>query len=296
MRLHVAERSIEVKPTFKLKRSISFLENFSPTDEEQVLGENSLTKGLRLGGRTIVFRVEQASGGGRLKATLFSATSLDTLEVEQVLSRVRAFLSVDDDVAEFYQLADADKALQHRLQILRGMHHVRFLTPIEIAVWAVLAQRLPRAQARRAKQALVERFSQSLTVEGHVYWAFPEASEMAVASPAEIEALVKNRMRAPYVHAVIQAFARCDERFLYEAPFDEVESWLRAIHGVGPWSSAFVLFRGLNRADRIPLTEPIQQAARNVYGARFSPGQMRQRFEHYGRWKGYWSLYLRATA
>ena len=90
-----------------------------------------------------------------------------------------------------------------------------------------------------------------------------------------------------------QAFLGVDEQWLRTAPFDEVETWLRDIDGIGEWSSAFVLFRGLGRCDRMPFTKPMERAARDHYGAK-SAAELQKICASYGLAQGYWALYTRA--
>lgn len=91
-----------------------------------------------------------------------------------------------------------------------------------------------------------------------------------------------------------RAFQGVDEPFLREAPVPEVHRWLLAIDGVGEWSAAFVLFRGLGRIEDMPVTEPFLRAARPVYGPDATDDDIRAAAARYGRWAGYWGLYLRA--
>lgn len=45
------------------------------------------------------------------------------------------------------------------------------------------------------------------------------------------------------------------DEMLRTAPYTEVEAWLCSINGVGAWSAAFVLLRGLGRMAHIPPSE-----------------------------------------
>jgi DNA-3-methyladenine glycosylase II len=111
------------------------------------------------------------------------------------------------------------------------------------------------------------------------------------ADAATSEAAV--RRVADYL-AVARAFCDVDEYFLASAPVDEVERWLLGIDGIGAWSSAFVLFRGIGRMERMRVTEPFLRAARPVYGPDATDDEIRAIAARYGPWAGYWGLYLRA--
>jgi len=121
--------------------------------------------------------------------------------------------------------------------------------------------------ARKMKQVIVEKFGSSLNVNGSVYWAFPEPAQLAVVDTGELVDLIRNKQKAEYLSAVARAFKEVDEEFLRVADYDEVEVWLRKIKGIGEWSAAFVLLRGLGRMERVPLTEKkLIEVVSQVYG------------------------------
>ena len=124
-------------------------------------------------------------------------------------------------------------------------------------------------------------------VDGEVHWAFPEPASLAAAAPGALLAAVGNERKAEYLGAVASAFATVDE------------DWLRGIKGIGAWSAAFVLLRGVGRLERVPLSERrLIEAASAVYG----PGQVVARetiqriADRYGPWQGYWAHYLRVAS
>ncbi len=282
---------------FDFGRSLRFLEYFPPAARDQTTADGVLTRAVRSGGRTVVFRVRSTGTveAPRLAATLHATGSLDRRTRAAVRARIIDHLSLEDDLEPFYHLAHADPPLAERVEQLYGLHQVRFLTPFESACWAVLAQRVPLEGAKRMKRALAERYGEVAELEGQRYPAFPEPGDLAGATEQELAPVLGNARKARAVAAVAAAFAGVDEEFLRAGDRAEVEGWLRSIHGVGEWSAAFVLFRGLGRMEPMPLTEPMLRAARSAYGARTSEARIRKIADAYGRWQGYWVLYLRAT-
>jgi DNA-3-methyladenine glycosylase II len=153
--------------------------------------------------------------------------------------------------------------------------------------------------ARRLKQALTERFGASLEVGGTRYQAFPDAARLTEADPADLLAIVHTLRRDEYLAAVARAFSVADEAWLRGAAYDEAEAWLRSIDGIGPWSAAFVLLRGLGRAERLPVGEKrLAIAAGKLYngGPPLDEAGLRRIAKRYGRWQGYWAHYVRVAA
>ena len=283
--------SIPVRPTFEFGRSLQFIDVFSPCSGEQRVVNGALEKAVQLGEHTVGFRVW--GGRGALQYTLFSAGRIDAALEAAARDRIAFFLSVDDDLAPFFARAARDPAMKGALQRWRGMHHVKFIAPFEIATWAVLGQRNPIPVARRTKDAIVERWGGRVEVDGVELRAFPTAKQWRAIPRAELDAVVNHPRRARFLAAVAEAFEGVDEQFLRGGDFDDVEAWLRDIDGIGEWSSAFVLFRGLGRADRMPLSAPMEVAARRAYGP-LGQQKLREISRSYGPHQGYWALYLRA--
>jgi DNA-3-methyladenine glycosylase II len=125
--------------------------------------------------------------------------------------------------------------------------------------------------------------------------AFPEAATVAAAGEREFRALLGHERKARVIAAIAEAFAGVDDAFLREAPLAEVEAWLLGIHGVGPFTSAFVLFRGLGRFTRQPLAPRLIAAASQVYGRSLSVADMEGLSRSYGSWGGHWALHLWAS-
>jgi DNA-3-methyladenine glycosylase II len=294
-KLSVTKGVLPARPPFDFGLTLEFLRRFEPMAGEQAIAGESLTKALRMNGRTVVFRVTGAKSDGQdgVAFALISDGPLPAALRRQIQDRIAFFLSLDDDLEPFYRLAESDPRMAEAVDRLRGLHQVKFMTPFENTAWAVLAQRVAIPVARRMKLALVERFGSSLEVDGQVHWAFPEPDDLATTTEDELAGVIRNRVRARALGSVVDAFRTADEQWLRTASYDDAESWLRNIHGVGPWSAAFVLFRGLGRIERLPLTPPMLRAARGMYGAGASDDEIRAVAERYGEWCGYWSMYSR---
>jgi DNA-3-methyladenine glycosylase II len=219
-----------------------------------VLAERALAKAVLIGGQSVVFAIAAAGSveQPRLEYTLHSDQPIDAATRAAAEDRIACFLSLNDDLRPFYAIGRDDPPFAPLIERLYGYHQVKFLTPFENACWAVLTQRTPIPIAKQIKHALSERFGASLAIDGQRYAAFPEPARLADADMAELQGLVGNPRRAEYLQAVARAFAAADEAWLRAAPYAEVEAWLRAIKGLGAWSTTFVLLRGLGRMDRLP--------------------------------------------
>jgi len=172
---------------------------------------------------------------------------------------------------------------------LSGLHHVRFLTLGEIAVYAVMMQRRPIALAARLKRRFVERFGQR--VDG--LYAFPDLAELQTLTADEIHEAIHHRPKAEQIVASVRGVAGIGERFLATASYAEARDALLEIPGIGPFSAAAILLRGLGRMDELPAMHWFEDDARVVYGRRFDAQAV---IDRYGPLIGYWSFYIKAGA
>lgn len=312
MKLFTVQGTLTPCAPFDFEKSLDFIGEFAPMAGEQTLAPRSLTKTISLNGKAIVFQI-RARGTveiPELDYTLYSAQKLSKAEQEKVVERVRFFLSLDDDLKPFYAIAKRDEKFAPVVRRLYGLHQVKFLTPFENAVWAVLTQRQPMRVAHQVKMALIEKYGPRLRVSlsakaaGVEYRAFPEAAELYPVSASELNLLVRNERKTDYLRAVIEAFYNVDETFLYQAPTQELREWLLNIKGIGAWSADFVLLRGLGRVEWMRMSEyslrgdPFGKAIQKVYsnGSTLSNAERERLTRTYGDWQGYWAYYLRVNA
>ena len=298
MGLYSEEGSLRPTPPFDFAKSLDFLGMFPPMREDQTVSELSMTKAVRVGGRAIVFQLNPTGTIKMpgLKYNLFADHPFSRGLTEVVIDRISFFLSLSDDLDQFYRIAINDSNFAPVLQQLYGLHQVKFLTPFECACWAVLSQRNQLSAARKAKQALLERFGTGLEVKGHVYRAFPEPRQLVEASKEEVKSLLNHERREEYLGQVIKAFNEVDERFLRTADYDKVEEWLKNIRGIGDWSARLILLRGLGRMEKLAVEKRLIAAVGRVYGKPMAVQRLHVIAEKYLRWKGYWAYYLRTAA
>jgi DNA-3-methyladenine glycosylase II len=172
---------------------------------------------------------------------------------------------------------------------------VRFLTLEEIAVYCVLMQRTPIALAATYKHRFLARFG--IPVEnpwgGATLRAMPELDQLVELDAADIAAAIGHAGKAARIAEVVRGVAAIGEPSLRTAPYAVARDALLAIPGVGPFSAAAILLRGLGRMDELPALRPIADEARALYGAAYDPAAIARR---YGDQIGYWSFYLRTGA
>ncbi len=287
---------------YDFAQSMEFLSRFSPMREEQVITSTKLVKAVMVAGRPLLFRLTDVGSIWQpaVGYELFADEPLDAATVAAAVDRIRFFLSLDDDLNPFYKIGEQDVPFAPLIQKLYGYHQVKFLTPFENAAWAILTQRSHAPVANKKKQQIMAELGGKIEFHGRSFVTFPEAGRLAAVNVGDLAALIAHAQKAEYISAAALAFKDVNEQWLRGGDYDEVESWLRAIKGIGDWSASFILLRGLGRMERTPVVENrFIEAAAHRYaanGGTLDRDQVAWLARRYGDYQGYWAHYIRAAA
>ncbi|MGH9920454.1 MAG: DNA-3-methyladenine glycosylase family protein [Nitrososphaerales archaeon] len=293
-RLHSETGTLGAVEPFEFRRSLAFVKGFGPMSVQQEVDGDSITRAVIVDGQVVVFRVSEGKGA-RLEYRLFSPEPISEETAKGMGGRIAFFLSLDDDVGRFYSIAkENDPKFYPLVESAWGLHHVKFLTFLEIASWALINQRIQRPIALRIRRSLMERFGASLEVDGKLYWAFPDGARLRAATAAQLLETTKNQRITRRLLSLASSLDELDEGFLRTALFEKAKARLEGVYGVGEWSSQFILFRGFGRMGKLqPLhVKRLGETIKAVYG---SVKPLKEINDTYGSWTGYWQLYLWAS-
>ncbi len=288
-----APRLVPVRAPFSLSKTIAFVRRFPPCSADFVLTDDSLRGALSIDGHGVGFELRDsgATSGAPRALEVRLDPGLPAPVADRATELAAAFVGADDALEPFYAKAAGDCVAYRRIvRSLFGLHHVRFLTLAEITVYGILMQRTPIAMAARQKRAFLRAFGRKV---GDLT-AFPSFEELAQLSEADIACAIGHARKAAMLPRIIAGVAALGESFLRAAPYDVASAALQDISGVGPFTAAAILLRGLGRMDHVPLEMPgFAEPAQRVYGAAFDPRALRARYQED---LGYWAYYLKIAA
>ena len=269
---------LPTKAPFSFAQTLAFVRRFPPCRDQTIITEDSLTAAVTVGGRPTAFTIRD----GMVEVER-------AVDAPALLARAAHFVGARDDLGELYAAAEGDRHFRPLVEMLHGLHHVRFLTLEEIAVYSVMMQRNPMPRSAQMKRRLFERIGLPVEVGGKTLYALPSIDELARVDGATYGEAIGHARKGEVIAEVVRGVARIGENFLCEAPYEKAKEALLAIRGVGPFSAAAILLRGLGRMDEVT-TQVFEDEARVVYGKAYDEAAIRRR---YGRQLGYWSFYLK---
>ncbi len=284
---------------FDFSHALHFLAKFRPMMGQQTIADAGLTKAFYVGGQVALFNVKSVGtlDQPEMRYTIWSEEALTTAGQQEAEEEITFFLSLHDDLRPFYKLAESDPQFMPIVEKLYGYHQVKFsLSAFENACWAILSQRNQWNVALAMKARIAETFGSSITVEGKPIWlstAFPTGQLDA----DQLNEVIRNTRKTECILSAARAFDTVDESWLRSAPYEQVESWLLEIKGIGAWSATFVMLRGLGRMERVPLDEKaLLEASQRVYGRDdLTHADVQRLSKHYGEYAGYWAHYVRVA-
>jgi DNA-3-methyladenine glycosylase II len=162
-------------------------------------------------------------------------------------------LSLDLDLASFYDWASADPILTQLIAHCYGMRPPRAPTLFEALVTSISAQQVNLAFATTTRSRLILRFGRSVTLDGRIYYAFPTPASLADASLQELRDMQFSWRKAEYIVNLAHLVATRELR-LEEFPHlsnEEIIERITLVKGLGRWTADWLLARGLGRGDVI---------------------------------------------
>jgi AraC family transcriptional regulator of adaptative response / DNA-3-methyladenine glycosylase II len=179
--------------------------------------------------------------GERVKATGNPGQGVDAYET---LYRV---LGLAQEPKAFEQVA-ADKGFQRLVEGRQGARIPQTTSLFEGLVWAIVGQQINLPFAFALRRRLFEKYGEPL---GDGLFAPPSPERLAELDPEELLPLQFSRRKAEYLIGI----ARLGRSWLEPVErmsFTRASQTLTNTHGLGIWSTHYVLMRSLSFADCVP--------------------------------------------
>jgi DNA-3-methyladenine glycosylase II len=171
--------------------------------------------------------------------------------LEQTLRKI---LGLDLDPEPLQRVVEADPELRLTALALRGMRPPRFAEWFEAFANVVPFQQLSLDAGLATVRRLVERFGEHLEYRGRRFHAFPAARAVAGARLPALRACGLSARKAESLRSIARAIesGELSERQISGMSTSDALRTLCELPGIGPWSAALVLLRGLGRLDVFP--------------------------------------------
>jgi DNA-3-methyladenine glycosylase II len=198
----------------------------------------------------VVWAIRQAAADADLQVSLYGAVD-DPAPWQALAERV---LRPQFDLAPFYAAAAQAPEIAPLVAQMRGVKPPRYPTLWEALVNALVFQQVSLHAALAILRRVIARFSPIVPVEAGTLIPFPAPQAILTSDLDELRGLGLSAAKARTLLALAGQVVggQITEAELAPLPSPEAARRLVALPGIGPWSAAVVLLRGLGRLDVFP--------------------------------------------
>jgi len=170
---------------------------------------------------------------------------------------VRSMLGIDADLSEWNRRVRPFPWLARLTQHLRGMHPPRYPSLWEALAHAIVFQQISIHAAAAIMRRAVQALSEPYEAHGAAMHPFFTPSSVLFAPDDTLRAAGLSANKIDHLRSAAAAVedGTVSEDALAALSSEEAAAKLVAVRGIGPWSAAVVLLRGLGRLDVFPLKD-----------------------------------------
>jgi len=240
--------TLPVVAPYRLDLTVSVLRRFSTNVVDRLSGDGYERALDGLSAPALV-AVQQ-----RDKAALEVTIDAPAGEAERALALVRRMLGVDRDLTRFDRAAAKVPWLRGLAKRMRGVKPPRYPTLWEACVNAVVFQQISLHAASAILRRVIEALGSKLEGAGGVLYAFPSPQTVLGATDAILGSAGLSVNKIAALRRIAEALlgGALDEAMLEERSSVDAATLLTSIKGIGPWTAAVILLRGLGRLDVFP--------------------------------------------
>jgi DNA-3-methyladenine glycosylase II len=254
-----SEHECTVTTPYRLDLTVSVLRRLSSNLTDVLTPEGEYLRALGGLHTLVIARVTQ-----RDPTTLAVSLEGDEGEHSRALAAVRKVLGVDRDLAHFDRAAARIRWLQSLAKRMHGVRPPRYPTLWEACVNAVVFQQISLVAAMAIMRRLILALAQPFLTDGFQHFSFPTTTSFLATDDKRLRSagLSANKLMTLRRVGEVLAEGTLGETMLEQQTSPDAAATLRRIKGIGPWSAAVILLRGLGRLDVFPMNDT--SVARNL--------------------------------
>jgi len=250
--ISLSRHEVPVKAPYRLDLTVSVLRRLSTNLVDVLTEHGQYVRVLAGSSKPVIARVTQMRPD-----TLTVTLEGDERARERALALVRRMLGVDRDLAHFDRAAAANPWLNPLAARMRGVRPPRYPTLWEACVNAIVFQQVSLHAASAIMHRMIVALQPPLDSGGVSLYQFPTA-EMVLRTDDDLlraAGLSSGKLATLRRVGEVLAAGTLDETMLEERVSPDAAALLRGIKGIGPWTAAVILLRGLGRLDVFPMND-----------------------------------------
>ncbi len=288
--------SIYPKPPFSFDLVAGLYSRF-PTQCVDIYGEGVYERALEVKERIYLIKVKSIGLLNEPKLLVEVLPEGETIDKQSIEEKIKWMLGTEDEIKEFYKIGLKDRKFSQIIRNLYGLRPTKTPTVFEALIIAISEQQIALPVALAIRKRLVEKYGESITIGEKKYYAFPSAEALAQAKSAEIKELKFSSKKADYMIDVSTRVVNNELNLetMKGGEINKVTAILSQIKGLGPWTIAYMLCRGMGRYETLPAADMGLRTSVTNYlreKEKVSEREVRKVLEPFGKYRGYAAFYL----
>ncbi len=246
---------IPVVMPYRLDLTVSVLRRLSTNVVDLLTPDGQYVRALSAGREPVIVRATQKNHGDSLSIIIEG----DISEEPGMLELVRRTLGADRDLAEFDRSAEHIPWLLPLVKRMRGVKPPRYPSLWEACANAIVFQQVSLRAASAIMHRLIVVLGRSVTATGVPVplYVFPTAERVQTAADDLLRGTGLSANKIATLRRVAEALVSgaLDAEILEGCTSSEAAAALCQFKGIGPWTAAVILLRGLGRLDVFPAND-----------------------------------------
>jgi DNA-3-methyladenine glycosylase II len=240
---------LDVEAPYRLDLTVAVLRRFSTNIVDVTATDGSYVRAFDDGVEPGIVAVRQRSA-----TTLEATFDGPRADAARDIARIRRVIGADARAPQFERAALELPWLRETVLVTRGVRAPRYATLWEACVNAIVYQAVSLFAATAVLARVIHALSEPLTFRGATLYAFPTARRFVACSDNVLRTAGLSFAKIAALRSVADELlsGRLDEVTLEARSTPEASAQLCAIKGIGPWTAAVILLRGLGRLDLFP--------------------------------------------
>ncbi|MBM7662294.1 DNA-3-methyladenine glycosylase II [Bacillus mesophilus] len=257
--------------------------------------EGSLYKLIKVNERLILFKLEYINHYIKVE---FLNDIPNKNDREEVAKYIWEWFDLNTNLNEFYALANHENLLKGITHKYYGLRMISIHDLFETIVWAILGQQINLTFAYTLKRRIVERYGESLIINGDTYWLFPSYEEIAILNVDDLRQLQITMKKAEYIIGIAKAMKTGElskEIIVEQQDYQEVKKSLIQFRGIGAWTADYVMMKCLHYTNSFPIADVgLHNAIKQLLGYDRKPTieELEELSARWEGWQGYATFYL----
>ncbi|MGH8595107.1 MAG: DNA-3-methyladenine glycosylase family protein [Gammaproteobacteria bacterium] len=240
---------------YRLDLTVSVLRRLSTNLVDLLTPEGMYVRALSGFSEPVIVRVRQVAHQRSLSITIDGGRRNDST----VIALVRRTLGVDRNLRNFHRAAARIAWLAPLVKRMRGVKPPRYPSLWEACANAIVFQQLSLRAASTIMHRLIVAVGRSVKAKdiSVPLYLFPTVESFQRASHAHLRTTGLSSSKIATLRRVCESLASgaLDATVLEQCTSPEAEAILQRIKGIGPWTAAVILLRGLGRLDVFPAND-----------------------------------------